>query len=203
MTESKYIAFRFLIVPIDQHLFAKPMSYHDKIAIFKKNFFKSHDFITPTGSEFAIRITQTENDIAYGKLSRKMLYDLHEKQPHDIKEMTVEDWPFVEFICDTTEKHQLLIMRHNTRIFPKISKIGYVLSEELNKYMYPIGYSVSYEQLVSESTFWDYVKDSEGIYQLSFDLLSPNLFGANQIANESLKSVQELFNNSEIRVSLH
>ena len=202
MGRAKYVCFRFFIVPIDQHLFAKPVSHDEKMKMLGKAFFKRHDYTLPTGGEFAIRITYSEGNYAYGKLSRKQYYDLHEKGPDDIKETTVEDWPFLEFLCDTTEHKQLLVIQYNSRIIPKISTISHVLTEIVNIGMFSYGYSVSFQPLVSETSFWEYVGQSEGIFRLSFNLQSPNLFGADQKANESLKKLQEVFNNTETRITL-
>lgn len=202
MGSRKYVCFRFFIVPIEEHLFTKPASYEDKIRMFKNAMYKPHDYTLSTGTEFAIRFTHFEGNYAFGKLSKKQYYDLHEKGPDDIKETTVEDWPFLEFLCDVTGSHQLLVIQYNSRIIPKIVTISHVLTEIVNKQMFDHGYSVSFQPIVSETSFWEYLKGSEGIYMLSFDLQSPNLFGADNKANESLKKLQEVFNNTESRITL-
>ncbi len=68
--------------------------------------------------------------------------------------------------------------------------------------MYFHGYSVSFNPIVSKDTFWQFVGVAKGVYRLTLNLESPNLFGASEKATRSLEKIREAFNNSAATFTL-
>lgn len=201
MAKQKYLCFRYFIVPIDQHLFTQPVTTQKKISWFKEALLVNQEPTLKDGSEFAVRVLESTDDVVYGKISKKKLYKLHSKTPEDIKDITIDDWPYLGFACDLSS-NQSLVIQYDSAFIYKVNALKNVLEEIVNPKMFPNGYAVSFEPIVDRSTFWSLIDGSEGVFSITFNLKSPNLFGAESSANEALKKLQGLFNNNKLTVKL-
>jgi len=76
------------------------------------------------------------------------------------------------------------------------------LKEIANYKMFSHGYSVAFELLVKEKAFWKIIDSAEGVYGIHFSLHSPNLFGADEEADNALKELQKIFNNNRAEFDL-
>lgn len=201
MAKQKYLCFRYFIVPIEEHLFSQPATTQQKIEWFKDALLVNQEPRLKDGSEFAIRILETDRDIVYGKVSKRKLHRLHSKTPEDIKDITVDDWPYLGFVCDLTV-NQSVVIQYDSAFIYKVNALKSVLEEIVNPKMFPNGYAVSFEPIVDRTTFWNILENAEGVYSITFNLKSPNLFGAESSANEALKNLQGIFNNNRLTVKL-
>lgn len=202
MAQASYICFRFFLVALEEHLFTRPATSRDKLRWFAEAFLANRDLTGPTGVEYAVRITERQGNLFFGKLSRRQPKDIRKKGPKDIVETTIDDWPFVNFVCDVASDHQLLVIRYNTAIFRSPAELEKVLTHLANNWLFVHGYAASFKPIVDEASFWRIVSESEGVFTLRFELQSPNLFGASIRANEALKEVQRRYNNNRTRISL-
>lgn len=202
MAEQKYICFRFMLVPIEAHLFAKPSGERQRLRWFAESFLVNRDYRTSHGTEYAVRVTRRQRKLFFGKLSKRFVKEFRRKRPDDIEEAQVEDWPYVDFVCDLRSGHQLLVIRYNTALFRNAMALRRVLTELTNEQLFLRGYEASFNPVVDVRSFWDIVSSSEGVYKLKFDLKSPNLFGAEKSASEALRETQARFNSSGVQVEL-
>lgn len=202
MDQHKFIGLRFFLVPVEDSLFTKPASDTQKIQWFVDAFLKSRDFETKRGTEFAVRVTNVEENHHYGKISRKKVFERHQKTPSDIKDIREEDWPYLFFVCDVTPNVQLLVIEYKSGFGFSVGNLAEVLAELANQRLFNHGYAATFEPIVGEETFWNIVESSEGVYALNFHLISPNLFGATMAASEGLRELQKHFNNNRVSVSL-
>ncbi|MBA7526896.1 hypothetical protein ES705_19067 [subsurface metagenome] len=163
----------------------------------------NRDYDIKIGTEFAIRILQKHDTIHCGKISRKRIFEKHEKTPSDITDVKEENWPYLLFVCDTSSDRQLLIIEYKISFGYKITKLTEILAELSNQRLYNNGYAATFEPIVGKETFWNIIAGSDGVFALTFNLVSPNLFGASSNANDALKKMQELFNNNRAAVSLY
>jgi hypothetical protein len=199
MNTTKYICLRFFIVPMEEHLFTKPAPDAKKLEWFRAAFLANRDY-TLGSQEYAIRIAEQEDGLVFGKLSRKRSREAHPKTPDDIKDAMVEDWPYLEFACDCSPGRQLIVIEYNSTVIYMISAMKTVLENLVSGAMFQHGYSVRCEPIIDETTFWNLVENSDGVFALSFVLNSPNLFGAESKANEALGDLRRVFNNTRVKV---
>lgn len=202
MANIKHICFTFFLVPLEAHLFTSPAIHSQKIEWFKESFLSNKDFRNNMESQFAIRIIDIEDNLIFGKLSKKTMSHIHDLTNEDIVDVNVEDWPYLGFVCDVSENKQKFVIEYDSQFIHKVGNFSKLLSELANQRMFHYGYAVSFEPIVEERTFWNIISQSEAIYSLTFDLKSPNLFGASSAANESLKELQNVFNNNRTEITL-
>lgn len=203
MEKYKFIGLRFFLVPVEDSLFTKSATDSKKLEWFNDSFLKSRDFETKRGTEFAIRVTKAEGTLHFGKISRKKIFERHQKTPSDIKDVREEDWPYLLFVCDVNPNVQLLVIEFKSGFCVNVGNLADVLAELANQRLFNQGYVATFEPIVSEHTFWKIVESSEGVYALNFHLISPNLFGATASATEGLRELQKHFNNNRVSVSLY
>ena len=144
---------------------------------------------------------RSSGELTYGKFSRKRFAEIHQKESDDFETKKVEDWPFLEFICDTTPDVQVLVIRFLSSVVKQPSIISKALTEIVNGELWKHGYSVHFNPVVRGDTFWELVEESSEIYRLAFCLSSPNILGANDEAHEALGEVQKAFNNTELTIA--
>lgn len=208
MGMQKYVCFTLSIIPIEEHLFVKPASYEQKIKWLKDAFFNNLDLESKDGTEYAIRIIEPKqleiehkDSCIIGKLSKKKHAHLHEKTPEDIEDKYREDWPYVGFIFDMRENIQKFILEHDKSFIRSLNSFRKTIEELINERMFEHGYSTSLELKIKEKAFWNIVDSADGVYSLTFELLSPNIFGASSKASESLKELQKILNNNKTKVT--
>lgn len=153
------------------------------------------------GHEYAVRITLKEPGLFFGKLSKRRVTETHSLTPIDVVEQDIDDWPFVEFLCDPLH-NQVVILRLKSDIVPDAANAKRVLTELFAKRLEKTGYGVSVEPLSIRRAFWNVIGASDKLYSVFLALHSPNLFGANSKANEALKEIQNVCNNDELLVKV-
>jgi hypothetical protein len=201
MGTIKHICLRYFIVPLEESLLLVGKSKEDRKRWFKETFLVNKDFSTKRGQEFAIRITEEEDNFVFGKLSRKHYSSIRDKTPYDIQERKEEDWPYVGFVCEIGASQQM-VMEYDSVLMKDIGGFTTILEDMVNPEMFVRGYAVSFEPIVDDASFWSLIDNSDGVYSLTFQLSSPNLFGGGSAANESLKEFQRIFNNNSVKVTL-
>lgn len=64
------------------------------------------------------------------------------------------------------------------------------------------GYEIKLDFILDRITFWKIIEESEGIYQIAFNLTAPNLFGGSKAANEWLTVLKQRHNMSSVAVDV-
>jgi hypothetical protein len=211
MAIIKHVAFRYFLVPIEAHLFTKPVAHEALQGWLRETLFSNLEFTTDTGIEYAIRIKEAKQaaldgidgkNVIIGKISRKKFSQIFEKTEDDIKMESIEDWPFIGFICDMRKQEQIFIVERDAFIARTLSTFKKHIEEIANQRMFAHGYSLKFELIIKDQAFWKIADSADGIYGVHFKLHSPNLFGAGEKATESLKKLQAIFNNNTLEVDL-
>lgn len=201
MSTAKYVCLRFFIVPVEEHLFAKPVEDQQKLRWFSDAFLVNKDHQLGE-KHFAVRISESRDGIVFGKLSKRKFHATHPKTDDDIKDVIAEDWPYLEFACDCSAGRQLLVIEDNSAVIYGNGTVRQVIEKLAGGAMFQHGYAVHFEPIVDKTTFWHLVDGAEGVFSLSFVLNSPNLFGAESSANEALKRISRVFNNTRTKITL-
>ena len=202
MSAPRFVCFRYFIVPLEEHLFMQPASQAERIRWFKEALLETGEFKSNSGIDHALFIGNRTSQHVFGKLCRKRVIELHQKGAKELTEVTQEDWQPLDFVCDLDPAQQLLVIRYNSSIIQKVETIGRLLAHYASPGMFVHGYGVSFHPIVSRASFWELVGSSSSVFRVTFNLESPNLFGAGSNANKSLRLLREHFNNSSTSVTL-
>lgn len=152
-------------------------------------------------STYAIRIVRKVDNIYYGKLSKLSYVEGYDLTPSDVVESKIENWPYVEFLCDPLGK-QVFIIRIKSAVLEDVTRAKNVLSTVFSEILKGTGYEITFEPLIRPSAFWDMVEGCEKIYSVKLHMLSPNCFGANSEANEMLKELARDVNNTDADIKV-
>lgn len=108
------------------------------------------------------------------------------------------EYPYIYIIIDL--KRQIVLIENKTSIFRtiNIAKNKFIEWITLKKEMFD--YNLKIDEITYEQVFWDYVKNSNSIYELTLRMKSPNLFDGWIEANELLKKLKSIFNNTETQI---
>lgn len=157
--------------------------------------------ITIAGATYAIRIIKSVEGICYGKLSKLSYVENFDLTPNDIVESKIENWPYVEFLCDPLV-NQVFIIRIIPGIVDDAARAKTVLNKIFSEIIKGTGYEIIFEPIIRPAAFWSMVNECEKIYSVKLHLLSPNLFGANSKANEMLKELVRDVNNTDADIKV-
>ncbi|WP_139220659.1 hypothetical protein [Salegentibacter flavus] len=112
-------------------------------------------------------------------------------------EEDIQNWEKLFFILD--RKKQIIAFEHNSAVASP-ENVKNVLHNLTNNYANTYGYDIKLDFLVDKFAFWEIIEESNGLYQIAFDLNAPNLFGGTKKANEWLRILKEKHNMSEVKV---
>ncbi len=114
----------------------------------------------------------------------------------------IEDlkYPFIYLIIDISR--QIILIQYKTTVFkdldiPKV-KIENFLSRKFKSY----GISVKIQEISSEITFWEQLKEFDEIFTFDITLSGPNLFGARYQASKFVQDLHENYNSDEFNIKL-
>lgn len=198
MTHPRFVCFRYFIVPLDEHLFTQPATDQQKLDWFADAFLRTGEFTSESGIDHAVFKGKRSGDLGFGKLCRKRTIELHQKEEDELTEVLEEDWQPLDFLCALDATRQVLVIRYNSAIIQKIGTMAKVMARYANTQMFIHGYGVTFNPILSKETFWEFITEAKGkgVYRLTLNLESPNLFGASDSATKSLTSLRKVFNNS-------
>lgn len=112
-------------------------------------------------------------------------------------EEDIQNWEKLFFVLD--QEKQIIAFEHNSAIATP-ENVKNVLISLTNNYANSFGYDIKLEFLVDKFAFWDIIKDSNGLYQIAFDLNAPNLFGGSKKANEWLTILKAKHNMTKVSI---
>lgn len=112
-------------------------------------------------------------------------------------EEDIENWEKLFFILDT--KRQVIAIETQTQIATP-ENVKNVLYQLTYKNANNNGFDIKIDFLVDQFAFWDIINESDGVYQIAFDLNAPNLFGGSKKANDWLSELKEKHNMSSVGV---
>lgn len=197
-------AFRYFIVPCEQ------MSLFDKVeekrATAVNSFFsqlaemKKRNWEIKGKKHLLVCNTKLSEDIFICKFSKETTKTIFKESDDDIENVDEPDYPFIYVIFDTAR--QIALIELKTSVFSSLNQAKEKLKVCFQKTFTLFGFEVLFEEITDSSTFWNFVSDSYGVYDLTLTLNSPNLFGGFSNTNEMLKTIKETYNNSQTTIKL-
>lgn len=199
MSVVKFIMLRYFIVPDQDSLFYQGKPDEDKREIFASAVFRNQKFVGKRNVTISILGVSWSDELVMGKLGRERVAVLASKTQDDIKDVKIRHWPYLRFVGSPAE--QLLVFEWKSRPGFTIESLCRILSELATDGMFEYGYVVHFEPLVHKEAFWNIVRQRK-VCMVRFTLNAPNLFEAHQAAEQSLKKLNDMFNNIETTVTL-
>ena len=197
-------AFRYFIVPSDQLSFFDTVEEKRKEAL--KSFFNEIERQKKITYELAGRkhilvFNKKISDYIYVcKFGKEVSETICRESDTDIENTIEPNFPFVYTIIDV--KKQIILIEIKTSVFASVITTKNKIQECFNISFALRGFDVILEEITEESDFWTYIESSEGVYEVSLKLNSPNLFGGKIDTNEMLKEVQQEYNNTHLIFTL-
>ncbi len=112
-------------------------------------------------------------------------------------EEDIQNWEKLFFIIDTDR--QIIAFEHSTQVATP-ENVKNVLYQLTKQTAYSSGYEIKLDFLVDKFAFWDIINESNGLYQIAFELNAPNLFGGTKSANSWLRLLREKHNMTKVGV---
>ena len=136
-------------------------------------------------------------DFAYDKDNRMILLKLGKQKEwkrSDYREAKFideikEDYPHVLLLWDRNE--QTILIERNTAIFPNYLTVFKSIENHFNNLLEKFELEVYIVPIPKKGDFWKIIKEYQLIYEISFELYQPNLFGETE---KSVKEILECFN---------
>lgn len=128
-------------------------------------------------------------DIVHCQLARKRTntkYDFIEV--NNIAEKEEDDFPYINIFVELIS--QKFLIQSNTLIFEDYNTCGKVLENIINHKINP-GMKLSLNPILGEENFWQYFDNKTEVYSLKFSLCTPNLFDAEDDAENFLKEAEK------------
>lgn len=199
---KKFLAVRYFLVPTDT-MFQSTRTKEENNEIFLHAFMHNQDFRSDRGIELAIRgVDHYPDQKAYiAKLARKKTLKKQEKTDEDIEDRRDETWPFAYLVV--YPGGQLMLVEQKSELNIDINALCDILGKHLTRSLqYQYGLIVSFRTINRKHQFWKFVENSQGVYYVKFSLDSPNLFGSQQEATETLRTIKALYHNTHFGFEL-
>jgi hypothetical protein len=112
----------------------------------------------------------------------------------------VENYPNIIIIW--FREQQIIFVERNPLVFSNFEVILRSLEDHLTSILREYDLSVSIEPLSDFAKFWDYIKKFSSIYEIEFNLITPNFFGAGMQAREILNSAKNRYDAKEVKMGI-
>jgi len=138
-----------------------------------------------------------EDKFLIGYLLKSMDTHLIQLDKELFNEEYIQNWEKLFFIID--REKQIIAFEHSSQIATP-ENIKNVLYQITKQTANSNGYEVKIDFLVDKFAFWDIINESNGLYQIAFDLNAPNLFGGSKTATNWLTLLKEKHNMTKVGV---
>lgn len=202
--DHSFGAYRYFIVPSEQ------ISFFDTVDEKRKNaaniFFSA--LITEKKKSWEIKgkkhllvfNRQLSDSIFVCKFSMETKKTIFKEGVADIENIDEVDYPFIYVIIDT--QHQIVLLELKTSVFSSLNTSKEKLKRCFEQGFELHGFEVMFEEITDSSTFWTFVGNSIGVYEIAFTLNSPNLFGGYNDTNDMLRQISDTYNNNQTTIKL-
>lgn len=159
-----------------------------------RNFFEMIETTKKFESQYQNRIyylifkNKYEN-LLHCKLARKRQFNKRDLVDNDIIEMADNDYPYVNVFIDL--KSQKFLIESNTQVFENYNTCSKVMENIINSNLKERDIRIDLNPIIEEENFWNYFDKKFKVYNIEFKLVAPNLFDANDDANNFLREAQE------------
>jgi hypothetical protein len=201
---TKFFAYRYFLVPNEQISIFQQQIREKNLLI--REVFKELESKNKLSKILGDRkyllyfYNKISDDIYVCKFAKETHFVKYEEGDIDINNINDSEYPFIYIIVDLSR--QIILFEHKPSIFrtPTASKYKFIEWITTDKDMFD--YNLKIDEITYEHAFWDYIERSDSIYEIVLNMKSPNLFDGWLEANNFLKMIKELFNNTESEIKL-
>ena len=118
----------------------------------------------------------------------------------DFGKAEVENYPNIMIIW--FREQQIIFVERNPQVFSNFEVFIRSLEDHLTRLLREYDLSVSIEPLSDYAKFWDYIQKFSDIYEIEFNLITPNFFGAGMHARELLNSAKNSYGAKEVKMGI-
>lgn len=202
---NSFAAYRYFIVPTEQVSIFEILDEKRKYTVVE--FFNNLEL----QKKLIYEIDRRKHYIVYNhriaenvyicKFCRELNETIYREGDTDIENVTELNLPFVYLIIDIAK--QIILVEVKTSVFPSLNTIKNKLQTFFNLSFFQHGFDVFIEEITDEGNFWNYIDSSQGVYEVSLKLNSPNLFGGKIDTNEMLREINNEYNNTQVTFKLY
>ena len=202
--EHSFGAYRYFIVPNEQMSLFDTIEEKRKSAV--QNFFsslvqeKKRSWEIKNRKHLLVFNRQISDSVFICKFSMETKKTIFIESESDIENIYEVDYPFIYVIIDTLR--QIILFELKTSVFSSLNVSKEKLKACFESVFSLYGFEVLFEEITDSNTFWTFVNDATGIYEIAMILNSPNLFGGFNNTNDMLKQISETYNNSQTTIKL-
>ncbi|WKV09404.1 hypothetical protein Q2T46_02800 [Thermoanaerobacterium sp. CMT5567-10] len=159
---------------------------------------KKHEKITNRGKCILFLTKKYRDNLYLCKLASERVREKFEPTEDDIKSSLEANYPYIYVVFDL--KRQLILVQHKSSVFREVK----TAVDKIKGIFIPIakdsGYNFTIDPVSFESSFWDYVRNVQKIYEVVLSLKAPNLFGGIFSTNSFLKEIKKRYNSTETEI---
>lgn len=200
----------------DYYGFRGNLSFIDQVSIFNiglennsktknkifKDFFETLKENKKMESEYQKRMyylifIQDYGEIYHCQLARKRQYDKFEMTPKGVVGTKDQDYPYVNIFIEI--KSQKFLIQSNTKIFENYNTCKDVIQNIMNNNLKYKDINIIIEPIIKEEEFWKIIENEE-ITSLQFMMCTPNMFDADDDANNLLKDIEKNMNANHVNM---
>lgn len=202
--ERSFGVYRYFIVPNEQMSLFDAVEERRKEAV--QNFFfslaeeKKRSWEIKKRKHLLVYNRQISKTVFICKFSMETKRTVFVESDTDIENLPETEYPFIYVIIDTWR--QIVLLELNSSVFSSLDTSKEKLNACFENSFSLYGFEVLFEEVTDSDTFWTFVSNSLGVYELAMTLNSPNLFGGFLNTNEMLKQVRDRYNNSKTTIKL-
>lgn len=146
-----------------------------------------------------IPLTGTDKRFVLGYFWKAYDHKITQLLEGEIKNSVIPGIEKLLFMIDT--KDNLILIQSGSSLFNP-DDVSKVLTRVCNEKAAKDGASVAFNFIVDSKSFWQEISAADGVFNLKFDLLPPNLFGSRLSANKMMEDAKEKYNISSMQVAL-
>ena len=128
-------------------------------------------------------------DLLHCRLARKKQFNKRELVENDIIETEDNDYPYINIFIDL--KSQKFLIESNTQVFENYNTCSTVMENIINSNLKERDIRIELNPIIEEENFWNYFDENSKVFNIEFKLVAPNMFDAEDDANNFLKEAQK------------
>jgi hypothetical protein len=199
MMMARFIGLRYFVVPDEANMFYRGGLVDNRREVFLSSVLVNSVYRARRNVIIAIQGVHSTHQLVFGKIGKRRDSLLATRTEDDIRSISVETWPFLNFVCNPEQ--QLIAVEWRSAPGFTVESLCRVLEEYATSRLMTQGYMVRLESLVRRNEFWRLVKDAD-VCSMRFTMTAPNFFGATAAAEDSLREISDVFNNTQTEIKL-
>ncbi len=203
---ANFLAFRYFLVPVSEQMTINQLTVEEKGLMMKQIF-----TILEQSNKLSHKIRERKyilylkekitEEIYLCKFAKEIFRTKYNEGEHDIESTQEQEFPYVYAIINL--RRQIILIQSKSAVFRELSTVKNIVEDWFyNEIGWRFDYIFKLDEITNEHIFWDYIQESESIFEVDLRMKSPNLFGGRLEVSSLLKQINFTFNNTESTLKL-